>query len=479
MKYLRHMLELICIRCACLAQAPKRRGIVSTPQASRHKPSATGGPGVLRAFVLLPLAGLGGCAGFPAVDQPVQWLLNEYPWQVVCVMVFGTLGALLVIAWLVLQRVRAETRLVDSEEWMKLAVVAAGLGLWDWDIVHDRIWATPECLALYGFAPGGLIDYQAFLMALHPDDRESARRAIQCALSEKAGYHCEYRVPRPDGTPRWIAAQGRGCFDPAGKPLRLMGVSIDVTPRKEAELEAQRQRQALAHTARAATLGELSAALAHELNQPLTAILSNAQAARRFLAQTPPDLDELRAILEDIVQGGWRAGEVVRRLRMLFKKGEGLRQAVDLNAVIREVGSLLHSELTAKQISLDLDLADGLPGVLGDPLQLQQVALNLLLNGAEAMASAPTRSRQLRVSTRRRGDDTLETAVRDTGPGIEPGRIESCFEPFVTSKPQGLGMGLAVSRSIIAAHGGRLWAANHPDGGAIFRFTLPVNEAGS
>ena len=311
-------------------------------------------------------------------------------------------------------------------------------------------------------------------MALHPNDREPTQLAIQRALAEKTDYRHEYRVIHQDGSMRWIATQGRGCFDDAGKPLQLLGVSLDVTASKQTEQALQTQQQMLTHIARVATLGELSGALAHELNQPLTAILCNAQAGQRFLAQTPPDCEELRAILTDIAEDDRRAGEVVSRLRALFKKDETAQQMLHLNTLIEEVTKLLHSDLIAKQVSLALHLASDLPCTVGDPVQVRQVMLNLVMNAAEAMASSVAGSRQLRICTGFCDTGALEMAVHDTGPGIAPEALEQIFDPFVTSKRHGLGMGLAISRTIISAHGGQLWATNHPAGGATVRFTLPI-----
>jgi C4-dicarboxylate-specific signal transduction histidine kinase len=255
----------------------------------------------------------------------------------------------------------------------------------------------------------------------------------------------------------------------------MLGVSIDVTERKQVELEAQRQRQELAHMMRVVTLGELSTAFAHELNQPLTAILSNAQAAQRFLAHGRLEVGDLNAILADIVAAAQRASEVIGQVRAMLKKGEVQRQPLDINAIIREVSKLIHSDLITRQVSLVMTLDTTLPGVTGDPIQLQQVVLNLLLNGAEAAIASASRPRRLEVRTIRWDMATIEVSVHDTGVGIDPQQLEHIFEPFVTTKPHGLGMGLAISRSIIAAHGGRLWAENHPEGGATFRLTLPAD----
>lgn len=227
---------------------------------------------------------------------------------------------------------------------------------------------------------------------------------------------------------------------------------------------------------RVTTLGELSATLAHELNQPLTAILSNAQAAQRLLAQGMLEMEELNAILQDIVTADQRASDVIRHLRAMLQKGPAPCQALNINDVIRNVSRLMHSDLVAKKVGLIMKLAANLPSVAGDPIQLQQVLLNLLLNGADAMLDSPRQPRQLRVRTVCRDIATLEVTVCDTGVGIDPDQMESIFEPFVTTKPNGLGMGLAISRSIITAHGGRLWAENNPEGGATFHFTLPVSQ---
>jgi len=407
--------------------------------------------------------------------EPSVW--DQYRWRIIGAIALCLSEALLIVALLVQQRRRrqAEKALRDSEERMNLAAASAELGMWWWDIARDQIEATEKCRALYGFAPAVPLNYQAFLNTLHPDDREPTHQAIQQVLAEQTEFHGEYRVVRPDGSLRWLAAKGRGYFDSAGKPLRMLGVSIDVTERKQVELEAQRQRQELAHMMRVVTLGELSTAFAHELNQPLTAILSNAQAAQRFLAHGRLEVGDLNAILADIVAAAQRASEVIGQVRAMLKKGEVQRQPLDINAIIREVSKLIHSDLITRQVSLVMTLDTTLPGVTGDSIQLQQVILNLLLNGAEAMLASASRPRQLEVRTTRPDAATIEVSVHDTGVGIDPQQVEHIFEPFVTTKPHGLGMGLAISRSIIAAHGGRLWAENHPEGGATFRFTLPAD----
>ena len=282
----------------------------------------------------------------------------------------------------------------------------------------------------------------------------------------------------PDGQVRWIAGRGRVEFT-GGKPLRMRGVSLDITRRKQAELEAARQRNELAHLSRVSLLGELSGSFAHELNQPLTAILSNAQAAQRFLTQDAADPAELQEILNDIVEEDKRAGEVIRGMYLLLKKGEVQLQALDVNKVVHNVLKLLHSDLVNQNVAVHVELALHLPAVNGDSVQLQQVLLNLVVNGCDAMADIEAVDRRLLVRTELADGKDVRVSVADQGYGIPSEKINRIFEPFFTTKMKGMGMGLAVCRTIISAHGGRLWATNNPNRGATFQFTLPTIGKGS
>ncbi|EPX55568.1 hypothetical protein D187_009179 [Cystobacter fuscus DSM 2262] len=243
---------------------------------------------------------------------------------------------------------------------------------------------------------------------------------------------------------------------------------------KLAEMEARRNLDQLAHVSRVAALGELAASLAHELNQPLAAILSNAQAARRLLNTTPAQLDEVREALGDIISDDKRAGEVIHRMRALLKRGEPRQELHSLNDLVREVARLLTNDMHLRGVTLQLALAPSLPAVQGDGIQLQQVVLNLLLNALDAMADVPAGQRQLQVRTASPGPGRVELSVQDSGGGIEPSRLALVFEPFYSTKENGLGMGLSISRSIVEAHGGRLQAESPPGQGALLRFVLPA-----
>ena len=250
---------------------------------------------------------------------------------------------------------------------------------------------------------------------------------------------------------------------------------IDITQRRETELEAARQRNDLAHLSRVTLLGELAGSIAHELNQPLGAIHSNAEAAEIFLKKHPPDLDELRAILSDIRQDGWRAGEVIHRMRSLLNTGEVQLEPVEVNELVESVLKLLRSDLVNQNVAVDVQFAPHLPAAAGDDVQLQQVLLNLVVNGCDAMAGVEPIERRLLVRTEYLDSGEVCVSVTDRGCGIPPEKMERIFEPFFTTKTHGMGLGLAVCRSIISAHHGKLWATNNKERGATFHFTLPAN----
>jgi signal transduction histidine kinase len=259
--------------------------------------------------------------------------------------------------------------------------------------------------------------------------------------------------------------------------LRLLGeVFANALARKQVELEGQRLRQAMAHIGRVSAMGELTASLAHEVNQPLTAILTNAQVAQRFLAADTVDVGEIREILDDIVADDKRAADVIRRVRLLLKKGDLEYVPLDLNDVVTEVARLVMSDAAIRNVSMRVEPAPGLPRVRGDRVQLQQVVLNLVLNGLDATSEPGAGDQSLVIRTFADGPAVVGVAVQDTGPGIPAKNAEHIFEPLYTTKADGIGMGLAIARTIVDAHGGRLTAANNEKGGATFQFTLPVDK---
>jgi len=254
---------------------------------------------------------------------------------------------------------------------------------------------------------------------------------------------------------------------------KVLSIVRDITDRKRAELDAAAQRHELAHLNRVLILAEQSGALAHELSQPLAAILANAQAARRLLDRSPPDLGELRETLDDVIKSSRRAGAVIQRLRDLLKKSHTALQPIDLNEVTREVVDLTRSDLLLRRMPIATSLSPGLPPVLGDRVQLQQVIINLVLNACDAMSTVEPADRELTLSTVA-DEEGVQIVVADRGVGIPESELESVFDPFVTHREQGLGLGLAISRSIVLAHRGRIQAENNPDRGATFRCFLPL-----
>jgi two-component system sensor kinase FixL len=258
----------------------------------------------------------------------------------------------------------------------------------------------------------------------------------------------------------------------------LLGeVFVNALSRRRGEMEGQRLRGELAHTGRVATVGALTTTLAHELNQPLTAILSNAEAAEQLLEGPAPRLEGLREILQDIVKDDRRAVEVIRRLRGLLAKGTVEPAALDVNEIVAEVARLVSADAAVRDVSVRLDLAPDLPPVWGDRVQLQQVILNLLLNALDAMADADRGGRRLLLETARGGPRDVRIAVRDSGTGLDAATLGQIFEAFYSTKSTGMGMGLTIARQIVEAHGGRLEAGNNAEGGATFSFTLPTGGA--
>jgi len=368
---------------------------------------------------------------------------------------------------------RSKEALRVSEERMSLAVESAQLALWDWDVVNDNVWMTDEGRNFFAFAPGEPLHYASVAGRVHPDDSTVRATAIQHALETGGSYEAEYRVTLPDGSVRWIAARGRRATpveDDA--PPRVLGISMDITRQKQADAEAQLQREQLAHLSRAATLSAISASVAHELSQPLASILLFAEAGQHLMFKNPPDLIEVRRCLGDIVSADHRAVEIIQRIRTMLRRGEISLQPVSVNESLQELLRLMRSDLVARGVSISNLATDELPPALTDRVQLQQVLLNLIVNACDAMKSNPPEDRKFTLTT---GIDQNEMriGVLDCGVGL-PEDVETVFQPFHTTKDQGLGMGLSICRTLVTSHGGRLWAERRAEGGAAFYVALPL-----
>jgi PAS domain S-box-containing protein len=286
----------------------------------------------------------------------------------------------------------------------------------------------------------------------------------------------EFQNRRKNGELYWEWEIISPLVDAMGKPTHFLGLKEDITARKQAELETAALRNSLAHVDRVSVLGQLASALAHELSQPLGAILRNAEAAEMMLQASSPDMDELRAINTDILRDDQRAGRVIDRLRSLLKRRELDLQPIDLPEVITETLSLVHANAAVHHVLIDCSIAPDLPRVRGDRVHLQQVLINLLVNAIDALGGRASPGRSIQVSAHPAGIVSVEVRVCDNGPGIPLPVLEQLFDPFFTTKPNGMGIGLAVSKTIVEAHKGRLWAENQPEGGACFAFTLPTDD---
>jgi signal transduction histidine kinase/ABC-type uncharacterized transport system substrate-binding protein len=404
--------------------------------------------------------------------EPTFW--ERYRWYIIGALTIIAVEAVL-IAGLLLQRSRrrrAESELRESQEFMELSTSAGELGLWVRDLDRGDLWANSRLRSLFGFGQSDVLRIDDVFARIHPDDRSQVVSLLQRAQEDGLPFETEFRVLN-NGTERWLAAKGRAVGNAPGRAARRMGVLTEITAQKEATLETQRHRNDLTHVSRVSMMGQLASALAHELNQPLGAILRNAEAAELFMKANPPDLQEVCAILADIRKDDQRAGDVIDRMRALLQRREFQWSKLDLNALVEEVAGLLRTDAEARRVKVSLELALPAPAVRGDRVQLQQVMLNLILNAMDAINGCDAGKRAVTVRVRRMAE-SAEVAVSDTASGIPEENLKRLFEPFFTTKPTGLGLGLAISHTIIEAHGGRLWAENNPAAGATFRFTLPV-----
>jgi PAS domain S-box-containing protein len=393
---------------------------------------------------------------------------------------FMVLGMALLTSW-VDRRFAAQTlelqeeKLQRSEAYLAEAQRLTHTGSWALGVAgRDAVHLSEEWYSIYGFdSEKGPPGWEERLQRVHPEDRARWQGTIDRAIAEKSGYEVEFRILLPDGTVKYIHTVGHPVLNASGDLVQFVGSSMDITQRKLAE-EALRQAQAdLAHVSRVTTMGELTASLAHEVNQPIAAAVTDANTCLRWLTRDHPDLEEAREAASRMAKDATRAAEIISRVRLLFKKGTAQRELVDVNEVIREMIVLLRSELTRYSISVETDLAAHLPQVTGDRVQLQQVFMNLMLNGIDAMKEMNARG-ELTIKSQQAEKGELLISVSDIGVGLPPKHADQIFNAFFTTKLHGTGMGLSISRSIIESHGGRLWAADNTPRGASFYLSLPA-----
>ena len=490
---------------------------------------------------------------------------------------------------------RQQKALDEFEERVALAAEAAQLGAWELDTTSNRIWVSDKVRQLFQFPPDGEISYTHFEQRVHPEDRAARDRVMRRAIQAHSSCETEYRIVLPDGTIRWIGGRARCVSDTKGKPTRLLGVSMDITERKQAEElfqlateaspsgtllvdhqsrillvnahieelfgyardeligkavdilvperfarayasdranffaapearamgegrelfgrrkdgsefpveiglnpiqtphglvvlanvvdisarlaaeeETRRNREQVELLGRVSLLGEMTASLAHELNQPLAAIVNNAAAAMQYLEQGRLNPEQLQDILADVVRDARRAHDVMGNVRSAIKKGSAIRGQINLNDVVKTVTHMVQPDAAAQLFKMEMSLARDLPAIEGDPTQIQQVLINLVRNAFDAMHNTPPGRRTVEIVTNHNGEGTISVVVRDYGSGISETARDRLFEQFFTTKEEGLGMGLAIVRSIVEAHGGTITAENADGGGARFHFRLPI-----
>ncbi len=389
---------------------------------------------------------------------------------------FGFVGAVLDVT----ERKRAEEALRRSEAYLADAQRLTHTGSWACNIAtREMHHSSEEHSRLYGFDPErGIPSFEELVQRIHPEDRARVVEIAERANGAGKDFEAHFRVVLPDGTTKYLYGVGHPVFNPSGDVVEFVGILMDVTERKRADEERERLRQVqadLTHVTRMTTMGELTASLAHEIRQPIAAAVTNAKTCLRWLGRDEPDVAEASEAASRLVKDVTRAADIISRISLLFKKGGLQRELVDVNELIREMIVLLRSEANRYSISIRTELAEDLPKVMADRVQLQQVFMNLMLNGIEAMKETSGGS-ELTIKSEA-SDGQLLISVSDTGVGLPPELTDQIFGAFFTTKDNGTGMGLPISRSIIESHGGRLWTTGASGRGATFQFTLPATVA--
>ncbi len=369
------------------------------------------------------------------------------------------------------ERKRAEQELRRSEAFLAEAQHLSRIGSFSWRVPADEITWSEQLYRIFQIDRDAQVTFELIGTRIHPEDLSVFQEHIERSRRDGSDVQLEFRLQMPDGAVKYVhvAAHIRGDHG----QLEYIGAVQDVTERRSSEEALSKARSELSHVARVTSLGVLTASIAHEVNQPLSGIVTNASTCLRMLAADPPNVDGARETARRTIRDGHRASEVITRLRALYGKKEPTTESVDLNEATREVIALSLSELQRNRVILRPELADDLPPVTGDRVQLQQVILNLIRNGSDAMSSVDDRPRQLLIRTERDEGDRVSLTVQDAGTGFDPQAVDRLFEGFYTTKNDGMGIGLSVSRSIIESHHGRLWATLNNGPGATFSFCIP------
>ena len=377
------------------------------------------------------------------------------------------------------ERKRAEEALRRSETYLAQAQRLSLTGSFWWKVSSGELVWSDEAFRVMGYDRTALPSVELVFKRVHPEDIQMVQDMVSRAAREGTNLDFEHRLLMPDGSVKQVHVVLEAVSSDATN-RQFVGTVMDITARKQAEDAASKAQMELAHATRVMTVGELTASIAHEINQPLSAIVTNADAGLRWLGADSPNLEETSQAIRRIIRDGKRASAVVSRMRALFKKAPTAKEPLEINEAIQEVLALTQNEVHRSRVSLRTKLANDLPPVVGDRIQLQQVILNLLINAVQAVSELPEGPREVdltseKVATNPEQIEVLIT-IRDSGPGLDPQHLDRLFDAFYTTKSHGLGIGLAISRSIIEAHGGRLWATANAPRGAVFQFTLPIGD---
>lgn len=382
----------------------------------------------------------------------------------------------------VVERQRAESALLRSEAYLAEAQRISQTGSFGWQVSTGQIYWSAETFRILECDRANTVpSIDLVLERTHPEDRGFLQQALDRAVAEKKDFDLEHRLVMPGGNVKYVRAVGHPSANHESGKFEFVGAVMDVTQRHQADAARERLRELqseLAHITRMTTMGELTASLAHEIKQPIAAAVTNAKTCLRWLNRVEPEIAEACEAATRAIKDVTRAADIINRIGSLFQKSSPLREAVNVNQLVREMVELLRSEASRYSISISAELAPEVQLTLGDVVQLRQVLMNLMLNGIDAMKDGGT-DRKLTITSEKDDHGQIRISVSDTGVGLQPDQFEHMFNTFFTTKPQGLGMGLPISRSIVESHGGRLWASTGQPRGATFHFTLPAELAAS